>query len=272
MLDDIYKSYLDYANVIPEWQKENKNDLIRKYCELRDKQDPYAEYYLAAIICKYWPKLWRFKQKTPIGCTDEDVYDWLIQAILGTLAFDPLPWENPNNSLYNDPNGPDKCINIQMSGRRASHLVYINRKKRSANVLSVSLEQLNENNGDAIDFDEDSFVAASYTLSDLEIEYKSILQSLMLQQKYYLFFVYFTVITDGCSGSNGKFSTTKLVKELSSITADDLKYISENSEIPYKDVLYAYSCSILGKSNDHLHGVVKKCLYELKKLYYNGEI
>lgn len=271
MLDDTYKLYLEAASTVPDWRTANKSDLVRKFLELNDNKDPRSDMYLAAVMLRYWPKIYRMLKATPNVCTDQDVYDWLVEAIMN-LANYSRPWDDPNHKLYNDPNAPDKCINRMMKTTRLNYLIYINRKKRSANTLALSLDQLGEDNGDAVDFDEDYLSSLSYPLPEEDLEHKSILQNFMNEQKYYLFFIYYSIAVYGVCNAEGLYTEKALVKFLSNLDADQLYSISSFTDIPYADVLYAYSASVCGKSNDQLYSVLRTALYQLKKLYYDGQV
>lgn len=269
MLDDTYKMYVECADVIPGWREMDKNDLINKYCDLEEAGSSMASAYMAAIMCRYWPKIYRTLKATPYVCTEEDVYDWLTTAVLETVSG--KIWRDPNHKMYGDPQGPDKSINRMMKTIRLNYLVFINRKKRAINIDALSLDELSENVGDNVNYSNET-INDPYTVdtSFSQIEIKSILKDFMDKQQYYLFFIYYEISISGVSNSAGEFSENALVKCLSKIDYQDLISIAEYSELPYKDILFAYSMSICGKSNDQLHTIVSQAMYQLKKLYYDG--
>lgn len=268
MLEDTYKMYAECADQIPDWRTADKNDLVNRYCDL-EEGSPEASAYMAAIMCRYWPKIFKLLKATPYVCTAEDVYDWLTTAVLETVSG--RIWRNPEHKMYGDPNAPDKIINRMLKTIRLNYLVFVNRKKRQINIDSLSLDELADNVGDNVNYSNEG-INDNYILdtSFSQIEIKSILKYFIEKQKYYLFFIYYLISIEGVSNSQGKFSEAALTKSLSKIDSQDLTTIAEYSDIPYKDVLFAYSMSICGKTTEQLHNIVSQAMYQLKKLYYDG--
>lgn len=269
MLDDIYKMYCELAENVPDWRTANKNDLINTYCDLEDQNSYKSQYYLAAIMCRYWPKIQRFYKDTPMGCSYEDVYDWLTESVLA--AVKGRAWRDPTNGLYQDPAGPDKVINRVMKTVRINYLVHINRLKRKTNLGAASIEELQDLAGDAVDYDEDVSLVMGCKDFD-ELEYSSTVQYLYSKKLYFLLFVYDIIYEDSCSNQEGKFSENAVVKNLKSIDNDYLLLLAEKTDIPYRDILFAFSTSIAGRSPEYLHEGVKQALIKLRQLYYEGVV
>mgnify|MGYP003299983675 CR=1 FL=1 len=143
MLKDIKKMYKDIADVrIPDWQKQDKNDLFKKYCELSDKGDSDADYYLAACICKFFYLVSiNYNNQLLKIASEEDTFDWLTDTLLYVASH--RPWENPDNSLYNDPKGPEKAMSVKYNSLRTNYFVSLTRDKRSANKLIYTLDDSN---------------------------------------------------------------------------------------------------------------------------------
>ena len=141
MLDNYKKVYEKEADKIPNWKKINKNDLINLYIE-NESNPELANSYISAIICRYWNKLNNYYFKSKNSVNVEDCYDWLIRAILYGINY--RPWKDPNNKLYNDPNGPDKVINRCIISTRQGYFQDSNSHKRKLNYGNLSLEDLNE--------------------------------------------------------------------------------------------------------------------------------
>lgn len=141
MLDNYKKSYETVANRIPNWKKINRNDLINLYIE-NENNPELANAYISAIICRYWNKLNKYYFTSRNSVNIEDCYDWLIRAILYGISY--RPWKDPNNKLYNDPNGPDKVINRCIISTRQGYFQDSNAQKRKVNYGNLSIEGLNE--------------------------------------------------------------------------------------------------------------------------------
>lgn len=144
MLEDVYKSYKTSAQLIPNWDKMNKNDLVNAYVDCTDVHK--REQYIGAIVCRYWGMLKSMYQKSYMAMTEEDCYDCFISSLLYALGH--KAWRNPNSKLFNDANGPDKCINVTIASRRNTFFQQNNRFNRKINHGLASLEQLQEETND----------------------------------------------------------------------------------------------------------------------------
>lgn len=112
MIQDTRSSYEQYANnVVPGWKQIDKNKLCNLYVENINNKT-LSQGYLSAIICKYWPSLSGYINKCYLNISDEELYDAFIEAIL--YALNKHRWLDEDSSLYGDPNGPDKSINIKL--------------------------------------------------------------------------------------------------------------------------------------------------------------
>lgn len=147
MLQEYKEIYQQQANTIPDWKKINKNDLCNLYLENEVKNPYLAQCYLAAIICRYWTAIDKLYGMSYTAFSPEDCYSWLINAIM--YALEHRRWKDPTCKLYTDPNGPDKVINRTMQSERLTAYQALNRIKRKANALVFSVEQHNEDLGDA---------------------------------------------------------------------------------------------------------------------------
>lgn len=169
MLADYKEMYKQYADNIPGWKQMDRNDLFRKYCELSDKGDFEAEYYLAAVIYKFWYMLTinYYNQMLKIA-SEEDAYNWLIDSVM--YVADHRPWENPENSLYNDPKGPEKAMSVKINSLKTNYFVALTRDKRSANKLVYTLDDENQS-GDFLDEGNDFVIHAKdislYVVTDI---------------------------------------------------------------------------------------------------------
>ena len=159
MLEEIRKTYLETAdNQLPNWKQIDKNDLIKTAAYLEN--GPLKDGYMSAIMLTYWNKITKYYSKCSMVASPEDIHSWLVIAI--SYALDKKPWENPDSSIYNDKNGPDKVINIAMESRRLTFYQQLNRYNRKINSNTLSLDNLTD------DFN-DIFMPLSYDNYDFEI-------------------------------------------------------------------------------------------------------
>ena len=259
--------YQENANFIPGWKDMDKSMLCKKYLALKDANNPQADYYLAAIMCKYWPKVYRFYKDTPLVCTIEDCYDWLTESILE--AFRRRPWDDPDNKLYTDPNAPDKVINCIMKCLRINFLVAVNRDKRKLNINILSKEEVDDSVG------EDHTVQDEYLIADVsdwgEFEQKELISYLYNKQLYLLMFVCDAIMNLDCF-KDRQLNQKKLLKEITSIDDTYINTLNEKYGIAIKDLKHAYFVSVKNKKKEALQANIIYALNNLKYLYHTEEI
>lgn len=159
MLDEIKNIYQETADThLPNWREIDRNDLIRTTANLTN--GPLKDGYISAIMLTYWNKINKYYHKCNMVASQEDVHSWLVIAL--TYALENKPWENPDSSIYNDKNGPDKVINTAMESRRLTFYQQLNRYNRKINSDLLSLDTLTEAYNDV-------FVPISYDIYDFEM-------------------------------------------------------------------------------------------------------
>ena len=130
MLDENKELCRRTADIIPEWTSMSKNDLCRAY--VANKGNEAAQNaYLSAILYRYWNLISKYYYMG-VGvnrASPEECYDWLVDSVC--CCVNSASWEDPNSSIYKDPNGPDKVINRCMKCARLTYYQFINRKNVS---------------------------------------------------------------------------------------------------------------------------------------------
>ena len=143
MLKDIKDFYIERADNIPNWKKTSISELCFKYLDLKESDPNLAQDYLSAIICRFYPRVYKnFYGQTKQYVSEGDCYDWLTTAIIYTL--NAKAWENPNSTLYQDKNAPEKAIYVKMHGAKLNHWTASMRDKRRLDTESASLDELSE--------------------------------------------------------------------------------------------------------------------------------
>lgn len=154
MLAELQRTYEKTANRINGWKNINKNKLANLCIE--NEHDPLLyQAYLSALICKYWKCIGIQYSSSYKSVTIEDCYEWVINAILYSLKH--RKWLDPNSNLYNDPNGPDKAINVCIATERRIFYQAANTDVRRINFTLASSDSLFEEYGDCVfpvNFDE----------------------------------------------------------------------------------------------------------------------
>lgn len=258
MLSDLKLNYENLADVLDvDWKSINKN----KLCNLCVENEGTLNYdaYVAAIILRYWPKLDKLKYKTykdRIYCPDEDIYDIFVEGIL--YALRNKRWLQEDSTLFEDPNGPDKAINIKI---KYAFMNYINsnfRQKRLLNMNIYSIDKNIELYGDSIKDDSKDFYYDDYDSGDL----KQYVRSLMASKDYFTAFLMDGIIHISTDDQ-------EIIKHLKTLDDSYARIFSENYGLEFdlvkRSIAYVnnlttkqlkdklkYSKFILGKTLDLL--------------------
>lgn len=162
MLEDVYYSYRRLADLV-EWKLYNQNDLFFEY--IKNENDSFLkECFYSAIVCRYWGYTGRIYVQHNRHIPFEQCYDILIDTINYVLS--KRVWENPDNSLYNDPRGPDKAFHMVLKRQRSILLSNLTAYKRKTNFNTLSIDEIHEKYSDAA---EGLFEIYSTSESDIEL-------------------------------------------------------------------------------------------------------
>lgn len=145
LLEEIRRTYLKFANNIPNWKTMNKNKLANLYLE-HEHSEPERSYYFSALMCRYWSNVYKFYRTSKSTKLDiSDFTSWLAESLF--VAFKYRRWKDPSNKLYNDPQAPDKVINRCIYSTRMRYYQYYNMDKRKLNFQTDSIERQLESFG-----------------------------------------------------------------------------------------------------------------------------
>ena len=194
-----------------------------------------------------------------------DAYNWLIDATLYTLDY--RPWTKPNLKLYNDPNGPDKCMNSCLKSSRQGFYQWSNAKKRSLDYTAQnSLEQMMEISGDAAmpSFEPfDSF--------DVSLAIKELVKKEFDLKNYTQAFVIDGICNTPCideTVENGvpysQFNKKKLCKHLRHLDDSYCGIFASTYNIPRKDVIEAKD-ECIKLSSERIYTIIRNTLAKLAK-------
>ena len=94
-------------------------------------------------------------------------------------------WENPESSIYNDHNGPDKVINRCMKSSRLIYYQFNNRKKRRKDYQLISIETLRDKmNSDIVELED-----TSANLDDCSIDIHFMIEQTFKRKEFFLAFI-----------------------------------------------------------------------------------
>lgn len=257
MLKEVYKAYRNLADEI-NWKQYNCNDLFRNYIENEDTQ--IAENWFAAIVCRYWGYAGRIYTQCNRHVTFEDCHDCIIDAI--RYVLDKRVWENEDNSLYNDPTGPDKAMHIAMKRQKAILLSKLSTHKRIANFNTLSIDGAKEDYHDSA---EGLLFDVSQNNSDNEL--KLFISSAFFKDK--------NSCIDGLlldlicyNGTSETFNIKSTIKDLKKLTMKDYDYYNSMYTVD-KNLFKEALRTIYYYSNALLEIKLKSLLHRLKEDMYD---
>lgn len=236
MLEECKASLRDCADKIPNWRTMSKNDLCREYIK-NEGNETLQNAYFSAIVYRYWNLISKYYYMSSNVATVEDCYEWLVDSVYGCLKA--TSWDNPNTSIYNDPNGPDKVINRCMKCARLTYYQFINRKKRKDNFGMLSIDELMEEFGNTFAEPEDT----SYSDKTGEWAIHDYVRLLFARKDYFAAILIDCIIhepvfdtQDNTSNKSTQLNMKKLTKLLSELPDEYISNFSKRYSISEQDV------------------------------------
>jgi len=230
MLEELKKTYMDAATGIP-WETMNKNDLFNLYLKYED-DEVMRNKYVAAIMCRYWYLIFTNYEKSKASVDIYTCYEWLSGAVLSVLRR--RAWTKPDSSVYNDPNGPDKCLNQSVCSFRAGFYQSSNTDKKKTNYNTVSSEELYDNFGESSKALVDEEPSYTDDLDDVE----SLVHGLVTRNRYMEALLVDNIAYGECFKEKYTKATALLYKEDG----------EEPEEYKYKKVQRTFSQKILNSN------------------------
>ena len=236
MIREYKESCAQSAQFIENWKAIDRNELCRLYVKNKDNS-VLADSYLSAILYKFWNVTEHnyFTQKYKIA-TEADCIDWTVEGVL--YALDHHVWDDPNNSLFEDPKGPEKAINVSIYSTKLNFYQRIKHQKEKISYESISLEQLMENASDSYYtpvYDKDTFTDSYISnLIKESFDKKDYMKAFVLDGIVNTN-VFETVVEDNRAYT--VFDDKKLRKHLRKLDSNYCKVFSSRYNIDFEDVL-----------------------------------
>ena len=184
MLKDYREVYLHAVSVLPDHKKLSQIELAEKFNE----GGPLKDAYLAAIVLRYWNIIKKLVYKDYGLYDPKEAYDWFMDALLYILR--DQPWKDEKSSVYGDPKGLEKTLNICVKCSRANWFQASNRQKRKINHGLSSLESLAEDYNDA-------YMPKDLTVDeDTDSGYKFLVIEYFNKQQYLLALLIDVIVND----------------------------------------------------------------------------
>jgi hypothetical protein len=141
MIDAYKESCKKAASIIDGWETLSKNELCMLCVEYENDEKLYNAYF-AAVLYNYCNTISKYYQSCKGFVDEATCIEWMEDAIQYALLH--RRWEDPDSSIYNDPNGPDKVINRIMKCTKVNLYQYVSRKKRKDAYKIKSLDAISE--------------------------------------------------------------------------------------------------------------------------------
>jgi hypothetical protein len=178
-------------------------------------------------------------------------------------------WEDPDSSIYNDPNGPDKVINRIMKCTKVNLFQYVNRKKRKDAYKIKSLdaisELVNDNTMEIVDREDE--------LKNLNIDFKMIIKNTFLLKDYFMAYMIDCILNENVfyyskEKSCYEFNIKKLSRVICNIDESYCVRFADTYELDREDVIKTLKYFDKLNSNKLLY----KIEYSLQRLKHDETI
>lgn len=152
-LNIIKNSFERGARILGDYENMSKSELANGYCDADEMGDvEKRDGYFLALILRYWYKIYEWRvNSASLRLDNENFVDWLVESLQIALRY--RAWRNPGESLYGDPDGPDKAINRCCFSARGRAYQYYNKDKRKANTQTSSIDAAKDEVGDCALYD-----------------------------------------------------------------------------------------------------------------------
>lgn len=173
-LKEMQLAYMSHAARLGDYSKISKCDLGNGYCDAEEAGDEYLRSaYWAACVLRYWYKIYGWiKDSASCKLQQEDFVSWLEHVMWVVFYYRDWRWEYkavvkdgkfiewkldengnkiPNEHYWKvDPDAFDRTVNFFAAAQRGREYQFLNKDKHKSNVLTVSLDAGQEDNGDYI--------------------------------------------------------------------------------------------------------------------------
>lgn len=254
MLELNYKHYRKYADAV-HWKDYDNSELF--FNCIKHEHDQEYDNWLAAIICRYWGLGARIYSQCNRHIAFEECMDIIIDSM--KYVLEKRVWENPENSLYEDPKGPDKAMHVAIKRQKNIVISKYNAYRRLTNFNSLSLDGFRDSYNDA----------GEGWLTDLE-------QVEAEDDLYYFVSSYFKgdsyldgfILDAICYSNSRSYDKKQVVSFVRNITLKDFDYY-HNDYGADRDTFIKTLNELLDTTPKYLSIQINKLLYNLKEKEFN---
>lgn len=189
--------------------------------------------YISYLICKSWNLVNNIYYKNnKMKLTSEECYDIFIQALQYVISNHV--WTNEESTLYQDEDAFMKAMAITIESRKKNYIHSKFRQKRVANMMSYSLDSLEE------DFQEGYFSQAEPENYDIITEQVEKRIKFYFGRKHYLAaFILEAIIFNNVFTSENELDDRKLRKILRNIDENFCKKFAEKYSLNVNEVKHS---------------------------------
>lgn len=155
---ECYKMFVTWASGLGDYQALTKTELANGYLDAEEAKDEIKRnQYYAALMIRYWYKIYEFAKECKfMRLTVDDFVGWVSESLDRGLHY--RKWRDPENKLYNDPNGPDKVFQRCFITTKQRYFQIANRDQNYVNYIADSIDRQEASFQDGADYLEDSGV------------------------------------------------------------------------------------------------------------------
>lgn len=161
ILNDLYKSYLVYANNIKNWQNKSKTDLANGFIQAEEENnDLLLNSYFAALMCKYWYMIpYLYKQNRCLKLEIEEYVSLIEDSLRKGLSY--RRWQDKSFEVSKEKDGAEKVFNRCIWSVIKGQYKFSNFYNNKINYETLSLDELKEKvqnkNSDCVEINLDQY-------------------------------------------------------------------------------------------------------------------
>ena len=144
ILNDLYKSYLVYANNIKNWQNKSKTDLANGFIQAeKENNNLLLNSYFATLMLKYWYMIpYLYKQNKCLKLEIEEYVALIEDSLRKGLSY--RRWLDKSFEVSKDKDGAEKVFNRCIWSVIKGQYKFSNFYNNKINYETLSLDELKE--------------------------------------------------------------------------------------------------------------------------------
>lgn len=143
-LNDLYNTYLIYANNIEGWEDKSKTELANGYVKSEEEGNDYMmNCYFATLMCKYWYMIpYLYRQHKGFRLDIEEFVSLVEDSLRKGLSY--RRWLDDSFAVSKEEDGAEKVFNRCIWSTIKAMYKYTNQYNRKINYETFSLDEIKE--------------------------------------------------------------------------------------------------------------------------------